>query len=209
VISNNVQSFGFGNIRPTDEFRIAYFINPDEDLSGKDVTKSVTITFTDLNNREAKGVFRANQGMFTGDSVLVPTHADFGQRYAVGVVRVQDFNLTENSFSWKDVRTVEVEKTPTSVDDPQPAPDVILDALRFVSTNYNNPNYGLIAYSVVQNRSGSTPTDFTSSVDESTDLPFDNFVIPESVVKQKGLETLIQYRVRISESLNGEDYVAF
>jgi hypothetical protein len=73
--------------------------------------------------------------------------------------------------------------------------EVFLDSLKYVSTNYNNPNYGLISYSVVQNRSGNAGT------------VNDPILCPEPLYKAENLETLLQYRVRINNSLNGEDYL--
>ena len=212
-VSNSVESFGFGSVRPDDEFRLAYFLNTAGNLSGKNITKSAKITFTDRAGKTASGDFATNEKMFAGDNDLIPSHADFGQKYGVGVIAAKDLTV-ETGFSWADVRIVKLEEaTPPPTDPPgtpQP-PAIFVDALRFVSTNHNNPNYGLIAYSVVQNRNGSAPDNFEfNDVNGGTlDGIFNSFVIPEPIVKQKGLETLIQYRIRVSESLNGEDYVAF
>ena len=173
-VVHNASNFNFTNVRPDDQFRLAFFV--DSKPTG-DQPLVVDVTFEDTNSKKVTATLKTNGKYFVDTNGYIPTTYK-GNLYGVAFAKVSDF-VGDSEFSWSNVSSVSIKSKRK----------VFLDSLGYVSTNYNNPNYGLVSYSVVQNRSGGDGS------------------YPEPLYKAENLETLLQYRVRINNSLNGEDYL--
>jgi hypothetical protein len=182
TIVHDASMFNFTQVRPDDQFRLAYFfINPLSPLlfGPLDIAR---VIFTDKGNNSVSAVLTSNEQYFSRSNDCIPTTYE-GNKYGVAFAKVSDF-VGSPDFSWSNVSTISIQNIGMTT-------DVFLDSIKYVSTNHNNPNYGLVSYSVVQNKSG---------LDGTT-------AIPDSLHKAKDLETLLQYRVRIIQHRLFQDFL--
>jgi len=203
-VTHDASSFDFSNVRPDDEFRLAYFLDDTTYSFDHSYEYIVEVTFKDSNGVQARAKLRSNTKYFNNsDGGCIPSTYK-NNRYGVALAQVKDFTITANSsssnpdstFSWSNVASITISTVLRTDSVNNNEISVFLDSFKYESTNYNNPNYGLVAYSVVQNRAA------TDTVNN------DEIAIPDSLHKSQDLETLLQYRVRINNSLNGEDYLS-
>jgi hypothetical protein len=179
TVVHSASAFNFTDVRPDDQFRLAYFFNSAITTSDSSLN-IIEVTFKDKDNQYVSATLKSNAEYFAETNECIPTTYK-GNLYGVAFAKVSDF-FGSPEFSWSNVSSISITSE---------SRDVFLDSFKYVSTNHNNPNYGLISYSVVQNK---------AAFDGDT-------AIPDSLHKAKDLETLLQYRVRINNSLNGEDYL--
>ena len=154
-INVSAKQFILGQVRPDDQFRLAYFLNPSSTTG--DLSKSVTIKFStggtspsDIKSAEVDLVTNTEYFKSTGVADGIPTCALLSQKYAVATASVKDFNL-QTGFDWGSVNKITLSST-------SGAPKVMLDSLQFVLLTTTIPTTVLPI--VLQNRNELLPADF-------------------------------------------------
>ena len=80
-------------------------------------------------------------------------------------------------------------------------PQICLDGMRFDTKNYNNPAYGLVSYSVVQNNldpEGVPVADSTIKDQNGDPYTYQSVGMPQLFVKKSGTETIIEYKILLN-----------
>ena len=218
-IVNTEPAVDLTNSLPQDELKFAFsyrgFNLNDSDEDAVDSKWKITLKFVDTNNISATMVFNKSHLIAlptedddeqTEQNILSPI--SYAKQDTNGYAVVTQ---AKNRFVYSDENAVPDDNDPDSSAPPLratdlnfgaiekvvidfdaenfPAAQICLDGLRFETKNYNNPAYGLVAHSVVQNN---LDDEGNPAVDDDNQPTLGR---PQMFIKKDNTETIIEYKI--------------
>ena len=224
-VENDEPLINLLNALPEDELRIAFsyrnFDAVSDDnwkikLSLMDVNGDVSVLEFDKDNIMEQPVeddISPDDVNWNNDNVLFPMSYrpdnNVTDGYAVVANQKQNFvvqpkvtidgNTFASTFNYGAIDKATLEFVNSNTDN---KPQICLDGMRFDTKNYNNPAYGLVSYSVVQNNLDpeGVPVADSTIKDQNGDpaYTYESVGVPQLFVKKSGTETIIEYKILLN-----------